>query len=203
VLDRAAVTLIRPAIDRLARLLSDVGLGANQMTLIGFAIGMGAAALIATGYYLAGALAILLSRLCDGLDGAIARRTRTTDAGGFLDIALDFVFYAAIPLAFAVADPARNALAAALLLAAFCGTMSSFLAFAVIAAKRGMDNLAWPDKSFYFLGGLTVATETLACFVAMCIWPQHFALLASVFAAMCVVTTATRIWWGWRAFAQP
>lgn len=200
-LDRAAITLIRPAIDRLARVLAQRGMGANQMTLLGFAIGMAAAALIAGGHYLSGAAAILLSRLCDGLDGAIARRSRTTDAGGFLDIALDFVFYAAIPLAFAVADPARNALAAALLLAAFCGTMSSFLAFAVIAAKRRMDNLAWPDKSFYFLGGLTEATETLACFIAMCLWPQHFAPLAGVFAALCVVTTATRIWWGWRAFS--
>lgn len=201
-LDRAAVTLIRPAIDRLGRTLAELGMGANQMTLLGFAIGMAAAALIACGNYLAGAAAILLSRLCDGLDGAIARRSRTTDAGGFLDIALDFVFYASIPLAFALADPAQNALAAALLLAAFCGTMSSFLAFAAIAAKRRMDNLAWPDKSFYFLGGLTEATETLACFIAMCIWPRHFALLASVFAALCAVTTVTRIWWGWRVFSQ-
>jgi phosphatidylglycerophosphate synthase len=201
VLDRAATTLIKPVIDRLARVLAEKGLGANQMTVVGFSIGIGAAALIATGYFLAAAAAILLSRLCDGLDGAIARRTHPTDAGGFLDIALDFIFYAAIPLAFALADPARNALPAALLLAAFCGTMSSFLAFAVIAAKRQMDDLAWPDKSFYFLGGLTEATETLACFVAMCLWPQHFPTLAGVYAAMCAVTTATRIWWGWRAFS--
>lgn len=200
-LDRAASTLIKPAIDRLARILADWGLGANQMTVIGFGIGIGAAALIATGHFMAAAAAILLSRLCDGLDGAIARRTHTTDAGGFLDIALDFIFYAAIPLAFALADPARNALPAALLLAAFCGTMSSFLAFAVIAAKRQMDNISWPEKSFYFLGGLTEATETLACFVAMCIWPQHFPILASVYAAMCAITTATRVWWGWRAFS--
>ena len=200
-LDRAAATLIKPVVDRLAALLANAGLGANQMTLLGFGIGMLGAVLIATQSYLAGAAAILLSRLCDGLDGAIARRTRATDAGGFLDIALDFVFYAAIPLGFAVADPDRNALAAAFLLAAFCGTMSSFLAFAVIAAKRQMDDLTWPDKSFYFLGGLTEATETLACFVAMCFWPRHFGLLATIFSAMCLVTTATRIWWGWRAFA--
>ena len=200
-LDRAATALIKPAIDRLAGVLARLGLGANQLTLLGFSIGMGAAVLIATQHYLAGGVAILLSRLCDGLDGAIARRTQTTDAGGFLDIALDFVFYASIPLAFALADPQRNALAAALLLAAFCGTMSSFLAFAVIAAKRKMTNLSWPDKSLYFLGGLTEATETLACFIAMCFWPQHFPLLAGVFAAMCAVTTCTRIWWGWRAFS--
>jgi phosphatidylglycerophosphate synthase len=201
VLDRAAATLIKPVIDRLAARLATAGMGANQMTLLAFAIGIAGAALVATGHFLSAAAAILLSRLCDGLDGAIARRTRSTDAGGFLDIALDFVFYAAIPLAFALADPQHNALAAALLLAAFCGTMSSFLAFAVIAAKRNLDNLAWPDKSFYFLGGLTEATETLACFVAMCLWPMHFPLIAGVYAAMCAITTATRIWWGWRAFS--
>jgi phosphatidylglycerophosphate synthase len=200
-LDRAATHLISPAIQRLARLLVRAGLSANQMTLTGFGIGLAAAALVGSGQYLAGAGAILLSRLCDGLDGAMARETRPTDVGGFLDIALDFIFYAAIPLGFAVADPSRNALAAATLLAAFVGTMASFLAFAVLAAKRQLDSLAYPDKSFYFLGGLTEATETLACFMAMCLWPQHFALLAYGFAILCLVTTVTRIWWGWRTFA--
>ena len=131
----------------------------------------------------------------------MARETQPTDAGGFLDISLDFLFYASIPLAFAVAEPTTNALPAAALLAAFIGTGSSFLAFATLAAKRGMDNLAYPDKSFYFLGGLTEATETLAFFVAMCLWPAHFATLAYLFAALCAVTTATRIWWGWRTFS--
>jgi phosphatidylglycerophosphate synthase len=168
--------------------------------LTGFSIGIFAAVLIANGAYLAGALAILASRLCDGLDGAVARQTAATDAGGFLDITLDFVFYASIPLAFAVANPATNALPAAMLLAAFIGTGTSFLAFAVIAAKRGLPSLDYPDKSFYFLGGLTEATETLAFFIAMCIWPQHFALLAYAFAALCVITIVTRIVWGWRAF---
>jgi len=200
-LDRAATRLISPAIQRAARLLVRAGLSANQMTLTGFGIGLVAAVLIGSGHTLAGIGAILLSRLCDGLDGAMARETRPTDVGGFLDIALDFIFYAAIPLGFAVADPSRNALAAATLLAAFVGTMASFLAFAVLAAKRNLNNLAYPDKSFYFLGGLTEATETLGCFIAMCLWPQHFALFAYAFASLCLITTVTRIWWGWRAFS--
>ena len=199
-LDRAAATLIKPVVDRLAQVLVRRRISANQMTLLGFAIGLIAALLIASGHFPAAAGAILASRLCDALDGAVARQTRVTDVGGFLDIAFDFVFYAAIPLAFAFADPARNALAAAVLLAAFVGTMSSFLAFAVIAAKRNMSNLAYPGKSFYFLGGLTEATETLAFLVAMCVWPQFFAPLAYGFSALCAVTTATRIRWGWRSF---
>jgi len=200
-LDRFATPLLRPPLQAIARLLVRAGVGANTVTLAGFAVGMLAAILIASGVYSMGAIALLASRLLDGLDGAVARETQPTDAGGFLDISLDFVFYASIPLAFAVANPATHALPAAALLAAFIGTGSSFLAFAALAAKRGMDNLAYPDKSFYFLGGLTEATETLAFFVAMCIWPAHFDVLAYTFAALCAVTTATRIWWGWRAFS--
>ena len=200
-LDRAAAALIKPAVNRLATLFVRVGLSANQMTLISFLIGMVAALLIATHAYLAGAIAILLSRLGDALDGAMARQTQPTDAGGFLDIALDFLFYAAIPLAFAVAQPQTNALAAAVLLAAFIGTGSSFLAFAIMATKRGLTSLNYPNKSFYFLGGLTEATETLLCFIAMCAWPQHFSEIAYGFAALCVATIVMRIGWGWRQFS--
>ena len=199
-LDRYAIALIRPPLTATARILVRAGLGANTITLLGFGIGIFAAILIASGAYAMGAVAILASRLCDGLDGAVARQTQASDAGGFLDITLDFLFYASIPLAFAVAHPADNALPAAVLLAAFMGTGSSFLAFAVLAAKRGLQDLATPGKSFYFLGGLTEATETLAFFVAMCLWPAHFATLAYAFAALCGITIITRIWWGWRTF---
>jgi phosphatidylglycerophosphate synthase len=199
-LDRTATALIRPAVDALAVGLARAGVSANQLTVTGFAIGMIASLFIANNHYLTGTGLIFVSRLCDALDGAVARRTQTTDRGGFLDIALDFLFYASVPLAFAFADPSRNALAAAVLLAAFMGTGSSFLAFAVIAAKRNLTSTAYPDKSFYFLGGLTEATETLAFFAAVGVWPQHFAVLACAFAALCALTVAMRLWWGWQAF---
>lgn len=200
-LDRRASVLLQPALDALAKALARRGIRANSITLTGFGIGLIAAVLIASHAYLAGLIALFASRLCDGLDGAVARQTQATDAGGFLDITLDFLFYASIPLAFALADTPRNALAAATLLATFVGTGASFLAFATLAAKRGMTALDMPGKSFYFLGGLTEATETLACFTAMCLWPTHFAPLAYGFAALCAITTVTRLWWGWKAFA--
>lgn len=196
--DHRARALIEPLVQRLARTLQRLGLSANQLTLLGFLIGLIAMFLIANKLYTVALIVILCSRLCDALDGAVARLTQATDAGGFLDITLDFLFYAGIALAFALADPPANALAAATLLAAFVGTGSSFLAFAALAAKRGLTNLAYPDKSFYFLGGLTEAGETLACFAAMCLWPAHFATLAYCFAALCGLTTAMRLWQGWR-----
>lgn len=197
-LDRAIQQALRPLMTRAARVLLRAGASADGLSFTGFALGLAAAAAIATQHFMAGLVLLLLSRLMDGLDGAVARASRPTDRGGFLDITLDFLFYAAIPLAFAMADPAANALAAAALLASFMGTGSSFLAFAVMAEKRGLTDTALPDKSFYFLGGLTEATETIAVFAAMCLWPSAFAPLAWGFAALCGITTALRIGWGWQ-----
>ena len=199
-LDRAIQQGLKPVLARAARALVRLGVGADALSLAGFAIGIGAAVAIALGHFMTGLALLLASRVFDGLDGAVARATQPTDRGGFLDITLDFLFYAAIPLAFAVHDPAANALPAALLLASFIGTGSSFLAFATVAAKRGMASVAMPDKSFYFLGGLTEATETIAAFVAMCLWPQWFAPIAYGFAALCAITTALRVAWGWQRF---
>ena len=197
-LDKAVQQALRPVMTRGARGLVRLGVGADAISFTGFAIGLAAAAAIAFQQYVAGLALLLLSRLLDGLDGAVARATTPTDRGGFLDITLDFLFYAAIPLAFAIADPATNALPAAVLLASFMGTGSSFLAFAAVAEKRGLTDTALPGKSFYFLGGLTEATETIAAFAAMCLWPQWFAPIAYGFAVLCGVTIALRIGWGWQ-----
>ena len=199
-LDRQALKLFRPLIDWAAGRLAAQGLSADQVTLVGFGLGMVSALLIVFGHTWTAILPLLVNRGLDGLDGALARLTSSTDRGAFLDIGLDFVFYGAVPLAFAFCDPGSNALAAATLLAAFLGTGTSFLAFAVIAEKRGLKSTAYPSKSFYYLGGLTEGTETIACFLAVCIWPQHFAAIAYVYAGLCAVTTVTRLVAGWSSF---
>ncbi len=197
-LDRHITPLLRPMVSGLAKRLVRTGVQADHVTLVSFGVGVMAMVCIASHAYGAGAILILLSRLGDALDGAVARETQSSDAGGFLDIALDFLFYGGLVLAFALAAPRANALPAAVLLMGFIGTATSFLAFATLAAKRGMTSLEYPDKSFYFLGGLTEATETLAFLIAMCIWPRWFAPLAYLFAALCAITTGTRIWIGYQ-----
>ena len=127
---------------------------------------------------------------------------QSTSAGGYLDITLDFLFYAAVPLGFILANPAQNAIAGALLLAAFIGTGSSFLAFAISAEKFKLDKPQFKYKSFYYLNGLTEGTETIALFIALCIWPQHFVLLAGIFATACAVTIFTRIHGGYHTLKQ-
>jgi phosphatidylglycerophosphate synthase len=194
--DRWALKMSKPLVDRMAKRIVARGISADQVTFTAFGLGGFAALLIALGHSYIAIVPLLLGRLLDGLDGAVARHSVVSDRGAFLDIVLDFLFYAAVPLAFASVDP----VAAAVLLAAFIGTGTSFLGYAIIAEKRGQKSAAYPSKSFYYLGGLTEGAETVACFVAMCLWPQHFAVLAYVYAAMCCVTTGTRLWAGWRDF---
>lgn len=197
-LDRWALDLLRPALDGAARALVRRGVGADAVTWTGFALSVAGAAAIAGEAYLAGLALLLAGRLADGLDGAVARATRPTDRGAFLDISVDFLFYASVPLAFAIADPARNALAAALLLAAFIGTGSTFLAFAALAERRCLSSDAYPRKGIYYLGGLTEGTETIACFAAMCLAPRYFAWWAGGFAVLCALTVVGRLVAGWR-----
>lgn len=196
-LDRLALKLLQPALQASGRALVRWGVGADALTVAGFALGLVAAGAIAAQQFTVGLTLLLGSRALDGLDGTVARLTQPTDRGAFLDITLDFIFYASIPLAFAVADPAHNALAAAVLLAAFMGTGSSFLAFAWLAERRGLSSAAYPNKGLYYLGGLTEGFETIGCFSLMCLWPAAFGPLALGFAALCTLTIATRLWAGW------
>ncbi|GLS36664.1 membrane protein [Mesorhizobium tianshanense] len=189
--------LLEPPAARLAQ----AGISADAVTVLGFVVGLAAVPLLAYDQYMMALAVILTNRVLDGLDGVLARRTQPTDRGAFLDIALDFVFYALVPFGFALADPAANALPAATLLLAFVGTGSSFLAFAAVAARRGMSSAAYPGKGIHYLGGLTEGAETIAVFMAMCLWPSAFEIIAYAFAALCGLTTLIRWWWGWRAFA--
>lgn len=192
---------IGPGLDRAGRILAARGVGADAVTLAGLALGLAAAAVIATGGPAGAALAPLLAgRVADGLDGAVARAGRKTDFGGYLDILCDFVFYAAIPMAFVLRDPGANALAGAFLLASFYVNGASFLGFAVLAEKRGMQTRSRGEKSLYFTAGLLEGTETIVLFVLFCLLPDAFAPLAWGFGALCLVTAGARVWLAWRTF---
>jgi len=184
---------IDPVLDRLGRSLADLGVTANAVTLAALALGIAAAVLIAGGAPLTGLVLLLASRLGDGLDGAVAKATRPTDFGGFLDIVLDFAFYGAIPLGFVVADPAANGIAGATLLLSFYINGASFLAYAVMAEKHGLSSDSRGTKSLYFTTGLAEATETILVFAAACLWPAGFAWLAYGFAGVCFYTAFARI----------
>ena len=127
---------------------------------------------------------LIFAHACAGQKG-FGRSIGTGD-GGYLDIVADFAFYVAVPLGFGFAAPA-NTLPALVLVAAFTLTGISFLAFATLAAKRGVATEAHGRKSFFYNTGLAEGTETILVFVLMCLWPEQFALFAWIYAGLCLL----------------
>lgn len=190
--DAALRRVIDPPLNAAGRRLARAGISANAVTVAGFLIGLGAVPALALQRYDIALALILANRLADGLDGAVARASGPSDLGGYLDIVLDFIFYSAVVFGVALGRP-EEAVFAAFLIFSFIGTGASFLAYAIIAAKRGVTSEARGRKSIFYLGGLTEGAETIACFVAICLFPAWFPWIAGVFGAMCWLTTASRI----------
>ncbi|KJE36329.1 CDP-alcohol phosphatidyltransferase [Thalassospira sp. HJ] len=199
---------LRPLIDvplnAIARTLSGTGITPNMITGFGFFLGLLSAACLVFKLDYAALALILASRFMDGLDGAVARhavprsrhpgaKSQESDLGGYYDIVSDFLFYSGIILAFAIGRP-EHALMAAFLIFCFIGTGSSFLAYAIIAAKLGRsDNDAQGKKSFYYLTGITEGSETILVLCLICIFPALFDNIAAIFGALCLLTTAGRV----------
>ncbi|MDO8290458.1 MAG: CDP-alcohol phosphatidyltransferase family protein [Parvibaculum sp.] len=199
-LDRLMRPLIDPPLKRIAACLSQADVSANTLSLTGAGIAALAGLALASSWYVPGLALIALNRLLDGLDGAVARETAPTDFGGYLDSLCDYVFYIAVPLGFACAAP-QNQFPSLILISSFILTAVSFLAYAALAEKHGLKTEAQGQKSFYYMAGLAEGTETILTFVAFCLWPQHYPLLAYAFATLCLATVAGRVMAAHKVFA--
>ncbi|MCL4126923.1 UNVERIFIED_CONTAM: hypothetical protein GTU68_051394 [Idotea baltica] len=196
-LDKHVVPLLKTPLAYLANRMAMRGWTADKLTVIGFVLGLLCVFALATSHNIIALLFLLLNRLADGVDGELARIQSPTDAGGFLDISLDFIFYALFPVGFAMADPNNNALPAAVLIASFVGTGASFLAFSSMASKHDITHPEFGYKGLYYLDGLVEGTETVICFVLMCLLPHYFVWLSWTFAFLCGVTAVNRVVFGY------
>jgi phosphatidylglycerophosphate synthase len=191
---------IDPPLDRAGRSLAQAGISADAVTMLGLGAGLGAALMIGLRLDTGAFILFVLNRLLDGLDGAVARATRRTDRGGLLDIVCDFAIYGAVPAAFALREPAAFAVPAAILLFSFYVNGASFLAFAAVAAKRGMTGSSRGVKSIYFTAGFMEGTETILFFAAMMLMPAWFPVLAYAFAGLTFMSALARMTLAWTVF---
>ena len=193
--------VLDPGLNRMGAWLAARGVEADVITLVGLGFGLLAALMVALGQ--SGILVLmplLAGRIADGLDGAVARASAETDFGGYLDIVCDFLFYGAIPFAFILADTAANAAAGAFLLLTFYVNGTTFLGYAVLAARAGMETRDRGEKSLYFTAGLLEGTETVLFFALLVLAPGWFAPLAWTFGALCLITAGARVLLAWRVF---
>jgi len=184
--------LIDPPMNAAARWVAGSGVSANALTIFGALVGLAAAIAISQEQFTTGLILILVNRILDGFDGAVARINGPSEYGGYLDTLADFLFYVSVPVAFGWADQA-NQLPALLLVASFTITAVSFLGFAAIAARKGDEDSADGPKAFIYSTGLMEGGETIAFFILFCLFPTYFPVLALLFAVLCVLTVAQRI----------
>jgi len=194
--------IIDQPLNRLGRSAAELGMSANDVTLIGLGLGVVSAIMIALGWTTLALVPLLLGRLADGLDGAVARATQTSDFGGYLDISADFLFYGLVPMAFVFQDPAAHGAAGAFLLTSFYFNGASFLGYAIMAEKRGIETKARGIKSLYYSNGLLEGAETIVFFVILCLFPAAFVPLAWVFGILCFATATMRIYGASQLFSE-
>ena len=190
-LDATMRRLIDPPLNAAAGMIG-TKISANSITIGGFLLGGGSAYAVVQGQFTTALILLLLNRMADGLDGAVARQTKATDLGAYLDIVSDFVLWAILPLAFLFHDM-NNAFAVAVLLSSFAMSMTVFLAYAIQAERRGTVSDAQGKKGFYYLAGLAEGTETILFFIAVMAYPHSFAPLALLFAAFVFLSVIGRL----------
>lgn len=200
-LDSKVRKIIDKPLDYFGKKIANMGVGANSITIIGFICGLASIFFISINNLAYGLLFLCMNRLADGLDGAVARALKLTSFGGFLDIVADFIIYAGVVFAFAINNP-DNAIYAAFLIFSFIGPITSFLAYAIIAAKNDVSTNKRGKKSFYYLGGICEGTETAFALMLMCVVPEFFAQICIVYGVLCWLTTIGRVYVAWSDFGE-
>jgi phosphatidylglycerophosphate synthase len=175
---------ILPAMDSMAIRLSQSGLSANALTLIGFAFGFAGCFSVGMQMYPLGLILILIGRFFDGLDGGVARATSETDLGAFLDMFCDYTVYAAFPFFFMLSST-EHSMAAAILLLSYLLMGMAYLSYNFYALKRGMSETT--------NGGFVESAEMMVFIALCCFYPPGFSAFAAVFALMCLATSLWRV----------
>ena len=166
--------------------LGNMGVNANWVSWIGFIIGIFAINFLAMGMYGWALAAILLNRFCDALDGAIARATKITNFGVFLDATLDYIFYGGVIWGFALGG-AGTAASVCFLMFGFSAAACSMLAYSVIAYKMNSNQELNLDNSPFYLAGIAQGSETFVVLVILCLFPSWFVPLAIVLGVLSMV----------------
>jgi phosphatidylglycerophosphate synthase len=170
----------------------------NQITIIGFFFGIVMCFLIFIHSYLLAILFLFINRLCDGLDGVMARQTSPSPLGAYLDIILDFIIYAAFVLVFSLQNEI-NLLTGVFLLFSYICTGTTFLTQAIIQPQLDYSQQDHDDvkdeipKSFIYASGLIEGSETIFFMFICLILPKAFPILGFLFGMLCLITAIARV----------
>ena len=173
-------------------------------TVIGLGVGLATAVALWQQLYMLGFFLWFFNRVFDALDGLVARlRGAQSDFGGYLDIVVDFLVYAAIPVGLvagvretATSTGSVQAITIALifLLCTYYVNAASWMYLAAILEKR---NLSHSDRltTITMPAGIIGGTETILFYTAFIFFPSLLVWLFSLMGLLIVVTIVQRLGW--------
>ncbi len=179
-----------------------------MVTLAGFLLGIGAAVFAA---HPALGLALgcwLANRLLDGFDGTLARAQHAqSDIGGYADLLLDFIVYAAIPVGLVLGTPSAEraslTLAALVLVGSFYVNAASWMYLSALLERRGTGARVRGELTSVTMPlGIIGGTETIVFYTLFFLWPAHLVALDLLMAALVGLTVVQRFVWAMRHLAD-
>ncbi len=169
------------------------------LSVVGLLLGLAAAVALWQQAYIIGFVLWFFNRVFDGLDGTVARlRGTQSDFGGYLDIVIDFVVYAAIPVGLALGRPSEPVvLSLIFLLCTFYINAASWMYLAAILEKR---KLSHGDKltTVVMPTGLVGGTETIVFYSLFILLPQYLVWLFLLMGGLILITIGQRMVWARR-----
>jgi phosphatidylglycerophosphate synthase len=182
-------------------------LSPNFVTLAAFIPGIVSVILILQGKLNAALVCWILNRVLDGVDGTLARvNGKQSDFGGFLDLILDFIIYAAIPTAlfFYAAQQQKPAeiilsgLSLAILLGSFYVNTVSWMMPSVLIEKKFQSS----EKltSIEMPSSLIEGMETIVFYCLFMLFPGYLKELFWFMSGLIWISILHKVFWVWRKF---
>lgn len=196
-------TSLRQVRDRLGEpFVAKIGnFNPNHITWVALTTGLACAVFAWQGQIFGSVLFWSLNRILDALDGMLARvHHRQTDFGGYLDIVLDFVVYAVIPLGLVLNAPSlENYFALTFMLGSFYVNSASWMYLAAILEKRHARHAhSEITTTIVMPSGLIGALETIIVYYVFLIFPAQITPLFFIFGGLVLVTVVQRLIWAWK-----
>lgn len=168
------------------------------LTMIALLFGLAAAGALGYQLYWVAFIAWFLNRAFDALDGVVARmQGLQSDFGGYLDILLDFVVYAILPIGLVLGQPSTAGyVALALMLAVFYVNAASWMYLSAILEKRTAGAQAQGEQTSVTMpAGLIGGTETIIFFSVFIIFHTWYVWLFALMSVLVVITILQRLVW--------
>lgn len=173
----------------------------TMITVVSGVFGIGASVAAARQLYSLGLTFWIINRVLDGLDGTVARvHNHQSDLGAYIDIMIDFIVYATIPIGLVIGRPEQlPTIALIVLFAVFYVNTISWSYLSALLERRAQGAATRSEKtSITMPKGLIEGTETIFFYALFFIFPSAIGVLFLIMGALTAVSAGQRILWAIR-----